>query len=135
MLNPPFYAWYYFHPIAIYIRKLWLLCWIGPPILLLSFMSLLSITIESLLSLVQHTSISHTLGRTTLVIIRLHFILFSILVISSLTNPGSRDQYPIVLMFYIHDFRECVTKIFSLVTSDDIISDSGIIDRYICWII
>ena len=45
-----------------------------------------------------------------------------------LTNPGASDQYPIVHMFYVHDFRECMTGIFSLVTADGIIKDSGIID-------
>ena len=31
-------------------------------------------------------------------------------------------------MFNIHYFRECVTGILSLVTADDIIHDSGILD-------
>ena len=101
-----------------------------PPILFLSFVSLLSITIEQLLDLVQQTSIPYTLDRNTLVIIRLHFILFSILVISLLTNPRSCDQDPIVLMFSIHGLCECVTGIFSLFTDDKIICDSVIIDIY-----
>ena len=70
----------------------------------------------------------HPLERTTLVITRIHFILFSILVISSLTNPGYRDQDPIILIFLIHDFCECVTGILSLVTTDYIIHDSSILD-------
>ena len=90
-------------------------------------MSLLSITLKSLLYLVHHTSILHPIGSTTLVIIRLYFILLSILVISSLTNPGSCDQYTIILMFSINDFCECMNGIFSLVTTDDISHYSGIL--------
>ena len=92
-------------------------------------MYLLSRTLEPLLALVQNTSIPHPIGRTTLIIICIHFIPFSILVISSLTNPGSREQDKIILMFLIQDFCECVTGIFSLVTSDDIIYDSGVLDK------
>ena len=33
-------------------------------------------------------------------------------------------------MFSIHNFRECVNGIFSLVTAYDIIRDSGILDMY-----
>ena len=89
-------------------------------------MSLLPITIESLLSLFQNTAIPHLIGRNALVIIRIHFILFSILVIVILTNPGSCDQHPIVLIFSIREFRKCVTVIFSIFAVYDIIFDSGI---------
>ena len=57
-------------------------------------------------------------------------ITFSILVISSLTNPGSCDQDPIILMFSIHDFCDYLTVIFSLVMGDDIIPYSGILDIF-----
>ena len=90
---------------------------------------LLSITLESLIALVHHTATLHPLGRTPLVILRPHFIIFSILVTSLLTNPRSFDQYPIVLIFSIHNFQGCVIGIFSLVTTDDTICDSGILDN------
>ena len=91
-------------------------------------MSFLEITLESLLDIFHHTSIHHPVGRPKLVIIRPNFIIFSILVISLLTNPVSCDQYPIMLVFSIHNFCECVTGIFSLVTVEDITRDSGILD-------
>ena len=78
--------------------------------------------------LVQHTETPHLLGDTLLAIICLQLIIFSILVISLLSNPGSREQYTIVLVFSIHNFRECATEIFSPVTVDYINRDSGIID-------
>ena len=131
ILKPPFHTLYSFHSLALYLIKLWLLGGLGPPILFLYFMYILSITLESLMGLVHHTAIPHQIGRTALVIIHLHFILFSILVISSLTNPGPRDQDPIILIFSIHEFRECVTGIFSLVMDYDIIRDSGVL--YMCW--
>ena len=91
-------------------------------------MSLLSITIQSMLDLVKHTPSPHMLGRITFVIIRLHFILFSIGLISLLTNLGYHYQDPIILVFSIHNFRECMAGIFSIVMADDIICDSGILD-------
>ena len=92
-------------------------------------MSLISVYLESLPDLVQHTAIPHPPGRTTLVIIFIHFFPFSILLISSLTNPVSCDQDPIILVFPIHDFSKCVTGIFSLVMDEDIIYDSSILDK------
>ena len=92
-------------------------------------MYLLSITLESIVVPVQHREIHHLLGRTTLVIIRLLFILFSILVISLLTNHEARDQDPIVFMFSVHEFCEYVIEIFSIFTSDNIICDSVILDN------
>ena len=62
--------------------------------------------LESLLDLVQHTATLHPPGRATLVIIFIHLFPFSILVISSLTSPVYHDQYPIILVFAIHDFCE-----------------------------
>ena len=67
--------------------------------------------------IVHQKAIPPPLGSTTLVIIHFNFILLSILAILLLTNIGSRDQDPIVLMFSIHDFRKCVTGIFSLVAA------------------
>ena len=58
-------------------------------------------------------------------------IIFSILVISLLINPVSCDQDPILTVISIHDFHECVTGIFSIVTVDDIIRDSGILDMVV----
>ena len=85
-------------------------------------------SIESLLDIVQHTAIPHMTGRTTLVIIFIRFFPFSILVILSLTSPGSCDQDPIILVFSIHYFSKCLALIFILVMVYYIIRDSGIID-------
>ena len=80
MLKLPFHTWYSFHSIYSYIRKLWLLGGLGPPILFFSSMSLLSITIESLPARFQQTPITHQIGRTTLVIICLYwYLLFYLL--------------------------------------------------------
>ena len=87
-------------------------------------MSLVSVYLESLLDPFQHTAISYPTGRTILVIILIHFVPFSILVISSLTNPGSRHQDPIHILFPVHDFIKCVTGIFILFMGDDIIRES-----------
>ena len=93
-------------------------------------MSLLSITIESLLSLFQHTATPHTLGRTTLLIIRL--CCYSLLYLGYLITHQSCILGPIYNHYYssIHDFRKCVTGIFILVMDYDIIHDSGILDIF-----
>ena len=84
--------------------------------------------LESLLDLFQYTATPHTPGRPTLVIIFIHLFTFSILVISSLTSPGSCYQDPIILVFTVHNFSKCVTKTFSLVTGDDVIHDYSILE-------
>ena len=63
-------------------------------------------------------------GRTTLVIIFILFLPLSVLVKSLLTSPGSCDQYPLIPIFPIHKFSECVTGIISLVMGDGVIRDS-----------
>ena len=96
-------------------------------------MSFLLITLALLFFFPQNTATPHLLDTTTLVIIRIHFIFLSLLVIPLIANPGSCDQDPIVLVLYIHDFRECVTRIFSLVMVDDTILDSGILGILVCY--
>ena len=54
--------------------------------------------------------------------------LLSILVNPLLTSPVYCTQDLLIPIYPIHDFRECVTVIFSLVTSDDVIRDSCLID-------
>ena len=88
-----------------------------------------SVTLDLLLTFVQHTENPLPLGRATLFIILLHIIIFSILVIVLLTNPGSCDQDPIISVLLIHDLIECVTGISSLVTFHDIIREYGNIDK------
>ena len=85
-------------------------------------------SLESLMDLVQHTAIPHPPGRNTLVIIFILFFPLSILVNSLLTSPGSCDQDPLIPVFPIHDFSECVTGIFSLVAGDYVIPDSSPLD-------
>ena len=82
--------------------------------------------IESLLDLVYPTAIIHLPGRTKLICIRIFPL--STLVISSLTSPVSCDNDPTILVFPIHNFRKCVTGIFSLVMGYYVIHDSGILD-------
>ena len=86
-------------------------------------------SIESLLDLVQHTATPHPPGRTTLNIIFVLLLSLSILANSLLTSPGYCDQDPLIPVFPIHDFSECVNVIFSLVTGDDIIRESNLLDR------
>ena len=76
-----------FHLLVIYTIKLWLLGGLGWPILFLSLRSLLLITLESLLDIVQHTSIPHLLGRTTLVIT--HLRCYSLLCLGNIINYQS----------------------------------------------
>ena len=81
------------------------------------------------MTLVQHTSINLPLGRTSLFIILMPIIILSILVICLLTNTESCNQYPVISVSSIHNFRDFLTVIFSLVMFHDIISDSGNIDN------
>ena len=81
------------------------------------------------MDLVQHTETPHPPGSTTLVIIFIHFFPFSIFVISSLSNHVSCNKYPIIIVFPIHDFSDFMSGIFSIVTGDDIIHDSSILDK------
>ena len=55
--------------------------WAWPTHIIFFLVSLLSITLDSLLNLVWLTEIHRPIGRTTLVIILLHFIVLSILLI------------------------------------------------------
>ena len=59
----------------------------------------------------------------------LQIIILYILVICLITNPGSCDQDPVIHVLSIHDFSNCVTEIFSLVTFHDIIRDSGNVEK------
>ena len=59
------------------------------------------------------------------------FLILSILENPLLTSPGSCDQYLLIPVYPIHNFSKCVTGIFSIVTGDDVIRDSCIIDT--CW--
>ena len=54
-----------------------------------------------------------SLCRTTLFIILLHIIIFLVLVICLLTNPGYCDQDPIIPVVLIHGISDCVTRISS----------------------
>ena len=102
--------------------------WDCPTYSLFYFMSILSVSLESLLDPVQHISTPHQPDRTKLLIIFIRFFPLSILVISSFTNPGSSDQGPTSLVFTIHNFSECVNGIFIFVTGDDIIHEYSILD-------
>ena len=58
------------------------------------------------------------------------FLILSILENPLLTSPGSCDQYLLIPVYPIHNFREFVTGIFSLVTGDAVIRDSILLDKY-----
>ena len=103
--------------------------WDCPTFVILVFRVSCFNSLDSLMDLVQHTAIPHPPGRTTLVIIFILFFPLSILVNSLITSPGSCDQDALIPVFPIHDFSECVTGIFSLVTGDDVIGDSSLLDR------
>ena len=92
------------------------------------FSCLFPVTLDSLMTLVRIRSTLLTLGRTALFIILIHIIILSILVVCLPTNPGYFYQYLIITILSIHNLSECVTGIFRLVTFDDIIRDSGILD-------
>ena len=66
----------------------------------------------------------------------LHYLLYfypllilSILVNTLLTSPGSFTQDSQIPVCPIHNFSKWVTGIFSLVTGDDVIRDSYLIDK------
>ena len=82
------------------------------------------------MDLVQITTIPHPPCRTTLLIIFYPLFLLSILVNPLLTSPGSCTQYLLIPVYPIHNFREFVTGIFSLVTGDAVIRDSSLLDKY-----
>ena len=92
------------------------------------FSCLFSVDIYPLLTLVQLTATPIQLGRTKLFIILLKFIILSTLVICLLINPVLCEQYLIIPVFSIHDLSHCVNGIFSLVTFNYFIHDSGNID-------
>ena len=81
------------------------------------------------MDLIQHTEISHPPDRTTLVIIFILLFSLSILVNSLLTSPGYCDLDLLIPVFTIKEFSKCVTGIIILVTGDDVIRDSSLIDR------
>ena len=85
-------------------------------------------SLESLLDLFHHTANPLPQVRTTLVIIFILFFNFSILVKLSLNSHGYCDQDPLIPVFPIHKFSECMTGILSLVMGDDIIHDSSLLD-------
>ena len=99
-----------------------------PPYVFLSSMSLVSALLSHcwIFSSTQKSPI-HQTGLRQLLSFILLFPL-SILVNILLTSPGSFAQDLLILVFPIHDFSECVTGIFSLVTGDDIMRDSCILD-------
>ena len=76
--------------------------WYWPTYLFLSFIYIVSVSLESMLDIVHHTEILYQPGSTTLVIIFIHYFPFSIFVISSITNPGSCHQDPIIIVFPVH---------------------------------
>ena len=86
------YTWYQ-------LRRIWLRVGIVPPILFLSVVSLVSVSLESLMYLVQKTATPYPPESTTLVLIFIQFFHLSVLVILSLTNPGSYNQETIILVF------------------------------------
>ena len=92
--------------------------WACPTYIILVFSVYYFNSLESLMDLVQHTAIPNPLGRTTLVVNFIQLFPFLVLVISSLTSSGSRDQDPNIILFPIHNFSECVIGIFILVTGD-----------------
>ena len=109
-------------------------CWDCPTsIIIVFYVSCLS-SLESLMDIFQHTEISHPPGSTTLVMIFILFFLLSFLVNSLLNSPGYCDQDPLIPVFPIHDFSKCMPVIFSLVTCDDVISDSSLLDILPCSI-
>ena len=108
--------------------------WACPTFIILVFRFSSLNYLESLLDLVEHTGILNPLGSTTLVIIFVIFFPSSILVNSLLTSPGYCDQDPLIPVFLIHNFRNCVTGIFSIVTGDDFIRDSRLLDSAISFI-
>ena len=82
-----------------------------------------------MLALFQHTATLLPLYRPELFLTLINIIIFSILVIVLLTNPGSCDQDPIIPVLLIHDLIECVTGISIPVTFHDIIREYGNIDK------
>ena len=96
-------AWYSFCSVAHYLIKILLLGGIVPLMLFFFIVSLISITFDSLLTIFHPTAIPHPLSRNILVIIRLRFIILSILVTLLPTNPVSHDQDPIIPVFSIRN--------------------------------
>ena len=76
--------------------------------------------------IIHISSVILPLGRTTLFFIRIQII---ILFIFLLTNSGSCDKDPICPVLSIHDFSDCVTGIFSIVTLHDFIRHFDIFDN------
>ena len=56
--------------------------------------------------------------------------LLSILVNPLLTSPVYFTQNLLIAFFPVHDFSKCVTGILSLVTGDDLICDSCLLDNH-----
>ena len=102
--------------------------WDWPTFIILVFRVYCLSSLQSLMDLLHPTLIHHTPFRTTLVIIFILLFPLSVLVNSLLTSPGSFDQDPLIPIFLIHDFSDCVTGIISLVMGDDVIRDSIILD-------
>ena len=128
MLRYPFHAWYYSLYLALHLKTMitWWDC--TTFIIIVIHVSCFN-SLESMLDLVQHTAIHHPPDRTTLVIICILFFPLSILLSSLITSPGSCDKDLLIPIFPIHNFSEYVTGILILVTGDDNICDSSIIDR------
>ena len=87
-------------------------------------------SLESLLDLVYHTAIHNPPGINTFVNIFIIFVTLLTLVNSLLTNTGYCYQDQLIPVYPIHNFREFVTGIFSLVTGDAVIRDSSLLDKY-----
>ena len=104
--------------------------WDWPTFIIIFFYVSCFSSLESLLNLVQNTATPHPPGRTTLVIISILFFSLSILVKSLLNSTGYCDQDPLIPVFDIHNFSECITGILSLVTGDDIIRGSILLDIF-----
>ena len=77
----------------------------------------------------QHTATHHSPGRNTLVMIFILFFTLSILVKSLLNSLEYCDQDPLIPVFPIHNSSKCVTGIFSIVASDEIIRESSLLDN------
>ena len=76
----------------------------------------------------NHSNTTSTMQDYITYYLFIPFFLLLILVNPLLISPVSCTQDLLIPIYPIHDFSDCVTGIFSLLTSDDVIRDSCLID-------